>query len=48
MNLRDSLQVADVAIWAVSLLVATIGTYLFWHTTKGIPLRQDPLCHGGH
>jgi hypothetical protein len=37
MKLGDSLQAADVAIGAFSLVVALLGTYLAWYAASGMP-----------
>jgi hypothetical protein len=37
MDLGEKLQAAAVAIDAIGLLITTIGTYIAWHTVKGIP-----------
>jgi hypothetical protein len=47
MNLGDSLQATEVAVGVLSLLIASLSTYLTWHAAKGIPLLpQYPLRHG--
>jgi hypothetical protein len=48
MNLGDSLQAAEVAVGALSLLVASLSTYLTWHAAKGTSLprvRYRPNIH---
>jgi hypothetical protein len=48
MNLGDSLQAAEVAVGALSLLVASLSTYLTWHAAKGTSLprvRCRPNIH---
>ena len=36
MDLGQKLQAAEVAIGAVGLLITSIGTYMAWHTAKGM------------
>ena len=47
MDLGNSLQAAEVAVGALSLLVASLGVYLTWHAANGrSTLPHNPLRHG--
>ena len=36
MDLGEKLQAAEVAIGAIGVLITSIGTYIAWHTAKGM------------
>jgi len=36
MDLGEKLQAAEVAIGAIGVLITSIGTYMAWHTAKGM------------